>query len=156
MSNKTVNASDVSNHLIQDIRQIINRGRTMAYASVNAVLIDTYWKIGQRIVEEEQHGSKRAEYGTGLLKKLAQVLSAEFGNNYDVRNLRNFRQFYLLFPILRFGTRAYQILPGHIFDLCCECQTKQQGHGILKKRPVKTGVPAHLTATSVRSITIGC
>ena len=98
MSDKTVYTGDVSYHLIQDIRQIINCGRAMAYASVNGVMIDSYWKIGQRIVEEEQHGSKRAEYGTGLLKKLAKVLSAEFGNNYDSRNLRNFRQFYLCFP----------------------------------------------------------
>lgn len=97
MSDKTVCMGDVSKHLIQDIRQIINRGRAMAYASVNAVMIDTYWKIGQRIVEEEQHGSKRAEYGTGLIDHLADVLTAEYGNGFSARNLAYYKKFYLFF-----------------------------------------------------------
>ena len=91
MSDKTVCTRDVSKHFIQDIRQIINRGRAMAYASVNAVMIDTYWKIGQRIVEEEQHGSKRAEYGTGLIDHLADVLTAEYGNGFSARNLAYYK-----------------------------------------------------------------
>ena len=88
----------VSVNLLKDLRQIIARGRAVAYASVNAAMIDTYWRIGQRIVEEEQHGSKRAEYGTGLLNELSAVLTAEFGKGFDARSLRFYRQFYLFFP----------------------------------------------------------
>ncbi len=88
----------VSVNLLKDLRQIIARGRAVAYASVNAAMIDTYWKIGQRIVEEEQHGSKRAEYGTGLLNELSAVLTAEFGKGFGVRNLAYYKLFYQDFP----------------------------------------------------------
>ena len=88
----------ISLSLLADLREIDARGRAAAYASVNAAMIDTYWKIGRRIVEEEQHGSKRAEYGTGLLKELSVVLTAEFGKGFDARSLRFYRQFYLFFP----------------------------------------------------------
>ena len=88
----------VSLNLLKDLREIIARGRSMAYSAVNAAMINTYWKIGRRIVEEEQHGSKRAEYGTGLLKELSVVLTAEFGKGFDARSLRFYRQFYLFFP----------------------------------------------------------
>lgn len=115
MAEQISKMNNASGALIQDIRQIISRGRAMAYASVNAVMIDTYWKIGQRIVEEEQHGSKRAEYGTGLLKELAYTLSAEFGNSFDVRNLRHYRQFYLYFPQFEiWNTRVPNLSWSHI------------------------------------------
>lgn len=54
-----------------DIQQIIAQSRQTAYAAVNAVMIEAYWKIGQRIVEEDQHGSRRAEYGKALINTLA-------------------------------------------------------------------------------------
>jgi len=98
MTESTAKKNNAFGALIQDIRQIISNGRARAYASLNAVMTDTYWKIGRRIVEEEQHGSRRAEYGRGLLKELAACLSAEFGNNFNDRNLRHYRQFYLYFP----------------------------------------------------------
>ena len=50
--------------LLQDLRSIIEKGRAMAYAAASTVMLDTYWNIGRRIVEEEQKGEKRAEYGT--------------------------------------------------------------------------------------------
>ena len=98
MAEHIAKTDNASGSLIQDIRKIISRGRAMAYASVNAVMIDTYWKIGQRIVEEEQHGSKRAGYGTGLLKEISAVLSEEFGAGFGYRNIFYCRQFYLFFP----------------------------------------------------------
>ncbi len=91
-------ANGVPGGLVRDIREIIVHGRSLAYSSINAVMIDTCWKIGRRIVEEEQHGRKRAEYGSHLLNGLARTLTAEFGRGFDVRNLRNCRQFYLYFP----------------------------------------------------------
>lgn len=83
--------------LIGDIRQIIESGRRQAYASVNASMIVTYWNIGRRIVEEEQHGEARAEYGDFLIKDLASDLTKDYGGNFSYRNLCHYRKFYLCF-----------------------------------------------------------
>jgi hypothetical protein len=58
-----------------------------------------YWEIGRLILEEEQHGEKRANYGKSVLKTLGQTLSIEFGAGFDERNLNNMRAFYHAFPI---------------------------------------------------------
>lgn len=61
-------------------------------------MVMAYWMIGKRIVEEEQSGEKRAEYGAFLVKKISERLSKDFGNGFSVANVWNFRQFYLTFP----------------------------------------------------------
>ena len=61
-------------------------------------MIEAYWQVGKRIVEEEQHGQQRAAYGEGLIKELSKALSAEFGKGFSTANLENFRKFYLTFP----------------------------------------------------------
>lgn len=61
-------------------------------------MISTYWKIGQRIVEEEQQEMTRAEYGKGQLQELAKILTMECGQGFDARRLRDYRLFYLYFP----------------------------------------------------------
>jgi hypothetical protein len=58
-----------------------------------------YWQIGYLIVEDEQHGDAKAIYGKGVLRKLAEQLTLEFGKGFDESNLRNIRQFYIAFPI---------------------------------------------------------
>lgn len=90
----------INNGLITDLRQIIVQGRRQAYISINASMIQTYWNVGRRIVEEEQHGKERAEYGTGMLKNIALELMPEFGDNFTDRRLRDYRQFYLSFSDL--------------------------------------------------------
>ena len=60
-------------------------------------MVTSYWSIGQVIVEEEQNGNERAEYGKAVLEGLSKKLTAEFGQGYDVRELRKIRQFYLEF-----------------------------------------------------------
>ena len=72
----------VSETLVTDLKQIILQARQGAYAAVNACMIATYWKIGQRIVEEEQQGKTRAEYGKGQLQELAKILTLEFGKGF--------------------------------------------------------------------------
>lgn len=62
-------------------------------------MVTAYWSIGQLIVEHEQKGGKRAEYGKAVLDGLSERLTADFGKGFDARNLRNMRKFYLLFPI---------------------------------------------------------
>jgi predicted nuclease of restriction endonuclease-like (RecB) superfamily len=84
--------------LIKDLEVLIASGRKATYQSINQAMIDMYWNIGKRIVEEEQKGKARAQYGKALIKNLAAVLTSEFGSGFTARNLRNYRQFYLLFP----------------------------------------------------------
>jgi len=84
--------------LLDDVRAILQEARARAYAAVNTAMVDAYWCIGRRIVEEEQRGSRRAEYGGRLIRNLARALGEEFGRGMSVANLRNFRQFYLTFP----------------------------------------------------------
>jgi predicted nuclease of restriction endonuclease-like (RecB) superfamily len=67
---------------------------------VNSALIETYWHIGKTIIEDEQNGKERADYGKSVLKNLAQELTFEFGKGFDYTNLTNMRKFYLAFPIL--------------------------------------------------------
>ncbi len=80
-----------------DIRAIIQQARQKAYSSVNFVMVEAYWQIGKRIVQEEQHGEARAEYGKKIIKELSKLLSAEFGRGFTEANIWNFRQFYLIF-----------------------------------------------------------
>jgi hypothetical protein len=67
------------------------------YATVNFVMVETYWNIGKQIYEV-QGENQRAEYGTNLLKFLSEKLTEEFGTGYTIANLKNMRQFYLTFP----------------------------------------------------------
>jgi len=82
---------------VADIRQLVASARQSAYAAVSMVMLDTYWKIGRRIVEEEQNGQYRAGYGTRLIETLSAALTADFGKGYSERNLWKYKQFYLLF-----------------------------------------------------------
>jgi hypothetical protein len=83
--------------LLNDVRAILQEARGKAYAAANTAMVDAYWRIGRRIVEEEQGGAARAEYGSQLIRHLARALGEEFGQGMSVANLRNFRQFYLTF-----------------------------------------------------------
>lgn len=83
---------------IEEIRGILAAARQNAYTAVNAAMVEAYWLIGKRIVEQEQHGEERAVYGEGILKELSKALTAEFGKGFSYSNLYNFRQFYLTYP----------------------------------------------------------
>ena len=61
-------------------------------------MVEAYWLIGKKIVEEEQNGKEKAEYGEAVLKNLSRTLTSEFGKGFSYSNLRNFRQFYLTYP----------------------------------------------------------
>lgn len=86
--------------LLADVIDIVRDGRESAYTAVNANAIETYWRVGKRIVEEEQMGRLRAEYGTRLLRILSKELTLVFGKGFTERNLRNFRLFHVQFPDL--------------------------------------------------------
>ncbi len=110
MSNNINGTSVVDRSFISDIRQIIENGRRLAYAAAGSVMLNTYWNIGKRIVEEEQKGESRAVYGARLIDKLADDLKNDFGAGFGRRNLSYFRQFYLAFS-------DYEILHGLVQNL---------------------------------------
>jgi predicted nuclease of restriction endonuclease-like (RecB) superfamily len=85
--------------LLKNLRDLIQSARQRALRAVDAVQVQTCWEIGRHIVEFEQGGSARAEYGTRLLQTLASSLATEFGRGFDVSNLRHMRVFYQAFPI---------------------------------------------------------
>jgi hypothetical protein len=81
-----------------EISAILQEGRNNAYRAINSVMAGTYWKIGRRIVEQEQNGNERADYGDYLIVNLSRYLSDTFGKGFSEANLRNFRRFYLVIP----------------------------------------------------------
>ncbi|GLX62233.1 hypothetical protein KMU_02730 [Proteus vulgaris] len=85
--------------LLSNIRKLLNQGRKKTAQAVNSIMVQTYWEIGRLIVEDEQQGNTRAEFGKGVLKSLSTELTKEFGKGFDASNLRHMRQFYLKFPI---------------------------------------------------------
>jgi len=80
-----------------EILQIVDSARSRAYSAVNTAMVEAYWQIGRRIVEEEQQGEDRAAYGQNLIKELSKRLVQEYGNGFSVVNLKNMRFFYLTF-----------------------------------------------------------
>ena len=94
MNNLTQN-----DNLYQSVKNILQTARDNAYRQVNFIMVEAYWNIGKQIVEEEQNGKDRAEYGSYLIKELSSRLTSEFGKGFSQRNIRNMRQFYICFPI---------------------------------------------------------
>ncbi|MGH1519924.1 PDDEXK nuclease domain-containing protein [Chryseobacterium sp. JK1] len=85
--------------LFQSVKEIIRQSREKVFRIANSTLLLTYWQIGKLIVENEQQGKERAEYGKYTLRNLSQKLTLEFGKGFDESNLRNMRSFYHVFPI---------------------------------------------------------
>jgi predicted nuclease of restriction endonuclease-like (RecB) superfamily len=77
------------------IREILESARNRSYRAVNFEMVQAYWDIGRTIVEEEQNGESRADYGSGLLLSLSDRLTVDYGKGFDESNLRNMRMFYL-------------------------------------------------------------
>lgn len=84
--------------LYSNVRKYIAKAREKVYVAANSAMVEAYWNVGREIVEK-QGGAERAAYGDGLIDRLAARLTAEFGPGYTRSNLRNMRQFYLMFPI---------------------------------------------------------
>jgi len=81
-----------------EIKTILEQSRQKSYQAINSAMVDAYWLMGKRIVEQEQQGKNRAEYGEHILVELSKALTTEFGKGFSYAYLRNFRQFYLTFP----------------------------------------------------------
>ncbi|MBK6948150.1 MAG: DUF1016 family protein [Haliscomenobacter sp.] len=102
-------------NLLDQIERLIADGRNKAAAAVNQTMVITYWNVGKYIVEFEQQGKERAEYGTGLLKKLSQDLTNRLGSGFNHSNINYMRMFYLEFPIL--GTLSPKLGWHHFIEI---------------------------------------
>jgi len=86
------------NELIDNIGRIFEEGRKQAFYAVNSILVKTYWDIGRQIVEFEQRGEEKAEYGSTLLVRLSEDLKIGYGKGFSRRNILDMRRFYLTYP----------------------------------------------------------
>ncbi len=97
------------------IGELLAEGRRQAEKSVNTILVQTYWRIGRHIVEFEQQGQDRAEYGAALIDRLARDLTLEYGKGFSRSNLFKIRQFYLCFPKVQ--TLSEQLSWSHYSEI---------------------------------------
>lgn len=97
MSDNTI-VSGNNNELYEQIRNILLTSRQKAYSAVNEAMVQAYWLIGKTIVEDEQNGHNRAEYGKETLQFLSAKLTEEFGKGFSIRTLQQLKKFYIVYP----------------------------------------------------------
>lgn len=100
-----------------DIKNIIELSRKKVISSINSTMTTTYFLIGKRIVEEEQGGEKRAEYGENLIIKLSEKLTRDYGKGFSKRNLEQMRKFYLTYSISQTVSEEFKLSYSHYLTL---------------------------------------
>ncbi|MBU4501697.1 MAG: DUF1016 family protein [Nanoarchaeota archaeon] len=116
MTNKKLDVKDKNySILIDSIGVLLEQGRKQAYQAVNQILVKTYWDIGKRIVEYEQEGREKADYGSALLKNLSKDLKLRYGKGFSKSNIYLMRQFYLKYP--KFQTLSGKLRWSHYAEL---------------------------------------
>jgi hypothetical protein len=85
------------------LKDIVSSARSQAYSAINFAQVKANWLIGKRLVEQEQHGKERAEYGKYVIQLASAALTEEYGYGFSIANLKNFRRFYLLFRDFQIG-----------------------------------------------------
>ncbi|MCK9373221.1 MAG: DUF1016 N-terminal domain-containing protein [Sulfuricurvum sp.] len=108
---------DKLNHFYEEIKTLLHQARTHVYSTINTTMTQTYWQIGKRIVEEEQHGESRATYGKAILKNLSDELVREFGKGFSEDNLKNMRRFYLAFQKSETVSHKFKLSWSHYIFL---------------------------------------
>ena len=98
MIKMTENTPTPYQDLYTEIKETLLQSRNQAYSAVNFAMVQAYWQIGRIIVEHEQNGSMRADYGKNVLQDISEKLQQEFGNGFSVRNLQQMKKFYAMFP----------------------------------------------------------
>ncbi len=102
-------------NLLGTICEVYENGKVRAFSAVNTELVKTYWEIGKYIVEFEQNGAKKAEYGKGLLEQLSRDLSIKYGKGFSRSNLFQIRSFYVTYPKIQ--TVSGKLSWSHIVEL---------------------------------------
>ena len=106
-----------NNNFYHEIKELLYSAKNRVYQTINTTMTQTYFQIGKRIVEEEQGGETRAEYGSALLKNLSSELIKEFGKGFSVDNLENMRRFYLAFQKSETVSRKFELSWSHYIFL---------------------------------------
>ena len=105
------------NSFFNEIKQLLNEARSSVYKAINSTMTQTYFQIGKRIVQEEQHGKHRAQYGKELLINLSKELTTEFGKGFSVANLKNMRQFYTAYEKRQTASDEFKLSYSHYIFL---------------------------------------
>ncbi|MCL2319894.1 MAG: PDDEXK nuclease domain-containing protein [Treponema sp.] len=90
--------STTEKRFFADVIKLLQEGRSKTHTAINLVMVETYWNIGKRIVEQEQRGKERANYGDYLIVNLSRHLTDTFGKGFSEANLQNMRRFFMIFP----------------------------------------------------------
>lgn len=106
-----------NNNFYKEIKELLYSAKSKVYQTINTTMTQTYFQIGKRIVEEEQGGVTRAEYGSALLKNLSNELIKEFGKGYSEQNLKNMRQFYLIYQKRQTVSSEFKLSWSHYIFL---------------------------------------
>ena len=106
-----------TSNFVSDLKTIVGSAREYSYRAANTMQVVSNWLIGWRIVEQEQHGKHRAEYGKQIIKQASQALTAEFGKGYSVASLKSYRKFYIEFNDLQIQRAMPAEFQGTILQL---------------------------------------
>jgi predicted nuclease of restriction endonuclease-like (RecB) superfamily len=155
------------NFFYGEIGELLKQSRIVAYKAVNTIMVQTYWQIGKRIVEQEQHGQYRANYGDYLITNLSRYLSDTIGKGFSEANLWNIRQFYLVFPDFdQFSTHCVANLTWTNIRMIMRLENKAEREYYIKEaseqnwssrlleRHIRTGYYRRLLSTQQREIPV--
>lgn len=110
-----LNISENYDQLVHQISEIYIQGQRKAVAAVNSTMVETYWQIGQYIIEFEQGGHIKAAYGKALLPNLSKDLILSFGKGFSLSNIIRMRQLYVIFPI--YAELPHKLSWTHLVEL---------------------------------------
>ena len=108
---------EIKKDIYEEIHELLSKARQNIILNVNSTMTKTYFLIGKRIVEEEQNGNKRAEYGKNLIKILSEKLTKEFGKGFSETNLEQMRKFYVRYSIPQTLSEEFQLSWSHYLIL---------------------------------------
>ena len=107
----------IKKDIYQEIHELLHKARQNIISNVNYTMTKTYFLIGKRIVEEEQDGNKRAEYGKNLIKTLSKKLTKEFGKGFSETNLEQMRKFFKVYGISQTLSEEFRLSWSHYLIL---------------------------------------
>ena len=126
--------TNIEKAFYKEIGDLLQEARNKSHQVVNMVMVQTYWQIGRRIVEQEQEGNSRAEYGGYLITNLSRHLSDSFGKGFSEANLWNMKQFYQTFPDFeQFSTHCVGNLSWTNTRRIMRLDTPEERHFYLKE-----------------------
>ena len=108
---------EIKKDIYEEIHELLSKARQNIISNINSTMTKTYFLIGKRIVEEEQNGNKRAEYGKNLIKILSEKLTKEVGKGFSQRNLEQMRSFYVRYSIPQTLSAEFKLSWSHYLIL---------------------------------------